>query len=70
MEKKINLFYDYLNFQSDVTVLKKLTKKQQLNLIQIDSTHLVVLDDYSEKFKNITRKCHFIKDKGAFVLDF
>ena len=68
--KKINLFHDFLNVQADVTVLKKLTKKQQLNLSQIDSTYLVVLDDYSEKFKNMANKYHFVKDKGAFVLDF
>ena len=56
-------------FQADVTVLKTLTKKQYL-MTQIDSTYLVVLDDYSEKFKNMSNKYHFVKDKGAFVLDF
>ena len=68
--KKINLFLNFLNVQADVTVLKKLTKTPQLNLTQIDSTYLVVLDDYSEKFKNMSSKYHFVKDKGAFVLDF
>ena len=68
--KKINLFHNFLNIQADVTVLKKLTKTPQLNLTQIDSTYLVVLDDYSEKFKNMSSKYHFVKNKGAFVLDF
>ena len=68
--EKINLFHDFINVQADVTVLKKLKNTPQLNLTQIDSTYLVVLDDYSEKFKNMSSKYHFVKNKGAFVLDF